>query len=140
MWIIRKTIKKGDYIYALVPEHPKATYNGYVLEHRIVVENSIGRLLTNNENVHHIDGNRYNNSIENLKVMTRSEHTRLHNRDRFPNGITILTCICKNCGKIFERELRQSTKNKGTKNTFCSRRCNGLYNGYKHGNVISTVF
>lgn len=45
MWKIRKIIKKGDYEYALVPEHPNATKNGYVLHHRIVMENSIGRLF-----------------------------------------------------------------------------------------------
>ena len=41
MWNIRKLIKKGIYDYALVPEHPKATANGYVLYHRVVMENSI---------------------------------------------------------------------------------------------------
>jgi hypothetical protein len=38
MWKIQKLVSKGDYTYAKVPEHPSATKNGYVLEHRIVVE------------------------------------------------------------------------------------------------------
>ena len=54
-WNIKKVISKGDYNYALVPEHPNSTKNGYVLLHRIVIENYLGRLLNANEIVHHID-------------------------------------------------------------------------------------
>ena len=37
MLTIRKEIKKGDYLYALVPDHPNATKNGYVLMHLLVL-------------------------------------------------------------------------------------------------------
>lgn len=66
---IKKVIKKGDYLYALVPDHPNATKNGYVLMHRVVTENHLGRLLEKNEIVHHLDENKHNNAIENLQVM-----------------------------------------------------------------------
>lgn len=46
--------------------------------HRRVVEAILGRTLSCNEVVHHIDGNKLNNDPTNLKVMTRSEHVRLH--------------------------------------------------------------
>jgi len=49
----------------------------YRLQHRIVMENFIGRKLSFNEIVHHIDGNKTNNNLENLRLMSRSEHTRL---------------------------------------------------------------
>lgn len=58
MWNVKKIINKGDYLYALVPEHPNCTKNGYVLLHRIVMENHLGRLLNTNEIVHHIDHNK----------------------------------------------------------------------------------
>ena len=45
MWNIKKLIHKGEYDYALVPDHLNATKNGYVLYHRIVMENHLGRLL-----------------------------------------------------------------------------------------------
>jgi hypothetical protein len=47
-------------------------------KHRFVMEEFIGRSLSKNELVHHIDGNRQNNDIENLKIVTRSEHKKLH--------------------------------------------------------------
>lgn len=49
-----------------------------VPEHRYIMEQHIGRKLKHDEQVHHIDGNRLNNTIENLQIMTRAEHARLH--------------------------------------------------------------
>ena len=77
-WEYSKIVKKGCYFYAVVPEHPKSNDAGYVLEHRVVAENMIKRLLENDEVVHHIDGDKKNNIQQNLMVMTRSEHTRVH--------------------------------------------------------------
>jgi hypothetical protein len=50
--------------------------------HRLIMEEQLGRKLHRNEVVHHIDGNRWNNSPDNLCVMTRSEHARLHTKGR----------------------------------------------------------
>ena len=47
-------------------------------EHRKIMRIKLGRELRDDEVIHHIDGNRYNNKPNNLAVMTRSEHTRLH--------------------------------------------------------------
>ena len=68
MWKIEKTVKKGDYLYAVVKDHPRSSKYGYVLYHRIIMENHIGRILNPNEVVHHIDGNKLNNNIENLQL------------------------------------------------------------------------
>jgi hypothetical protein len=46
--------------------------------HRIVMEQRIGRPLKSNEVVHHINGNTFDNSIENLVIMDWSEHSKLH--------------------------------------------------------------
>ena len=50
-------------------------------EHRVVMEEVLGRPLESNEVVHHIDGNRANNDPSNLQVMTRKEH------DKFKDGV-----------------------------------------------------
>lgn len=49
-----------------------------ILEHRKIMAELIGRPLTSREVVHHKDGNTSNNAIENLELMNRDEHTRLH--------------------------------------------------------------
>lgn len=46
--------------------------------HRVLAEIKIGRRLLRGEVVHHIDGNKKNNALSNLQVLTQSEHVRLH--------------------------------------------------------------
>lgn len=52
--------------------------HGYKLAHRKAIEESIGRALTKNEVVHHIDGDRTNNNIENLVLTDSSGHGKIH--------------------------------------------------------------
>ena len=56
--------------------------------HRVVAEQMLGRPLAKDEIVHHIDGNKRNNAPENLQVMTRSEHSRLHMMQRQMKEVT----------------------------------------------------
>ena len=59
----------------------KKKINGKSVDvHRFLVEQLIGRKLTRYEVVHHVDGNCRNNSIENLRIMSLSEHSRIHQR------------------------------------------------------------
>jgi len=63
--------KQGKYRVSMV--------NGRrMLEHRRVMEEMLGRPLRTDEHVHHKDGDTLNNSPDNLEVMSRSEHARLH--------------------------------------------------------------
>jgi hypothetical protein len=71
-------IKKG-YKKILQPNHPRADGKGYVFEHIIVLENKLGRPLIDDEESHHIDGNKLNNSDENLMAFKNHiEHMKLH--------------------------------------------------------------
>ena len=56
--------------------------------HRVIAEQILGRPLKRNEVVHHIDGNKRNNTPENLLVMTHSEHSRLHMMQRLQKEVT----------------------------------------------------
>jgi hypothetical protein len=49
-----------------------------IASHRHIVEQREGRRLSSNEVVHHVDGNPMNNDPDNLVVLTRAEHQRLH--------------------------------------------------------------
>jgi hypothetical protein len=50
----------------------------YIFEYRLIAAEKIGRPLTSDEIVHHIDGDPTNNHPDNLQVMTQAEHCRLH--------------------------------------------------------------
>src|SRR6185295_6832920 len=67
------------YVLVAAPWHPHAYQGRYVMEHRLLMEQAIGRLLLKNEHVHHINGNRADNRLENLILLTSSEHGNLHN-------------------------------------------------------------
>jgi HNH endonuclease len=59
--------------------HPMADPNGYALEHRLVMATALGRHLASSEIVHHINGVRDDNRLENLELVTASEHSAIHN-------------------------------------------------------------
>lgn len=65
-----------------LPEHLRAMKNanwkGYVYEHIVIAEKYLGRNISESEVVHHLDGNRQNNRQENLLVIERGQHGKLH--------------------------------------------------------------
>ena len=77
----RYTNSKG-YVLIYKPEHPNA-YRLYVPEHRLVVEEELGRYLTTEEIVHHINGIKHDNRSENLWVFDRKEHRAMHHDNPF---------------------------------------------------------
>ena len=58
----------NGYNWVYLPDHPKAMSNGYIYEHRLVMEQFLGRFLKDSEQVQHKDGNAQNNNIGNLEL------------------------------------------------------------------------
>lgn len=100
------------YVRIRKPDHPCAV-QGWVLEHRIVMEDHLGRYLTKDEAVHHINGNRTDNRIENLSLMTMVDHIKLENtgkkRKPFSNE-TKRKLSMSHIGKITSDETREKLR------------------------------
>jgi len=73
------TKKTNGYISILSSDHPYATTQGYVLAHRLVMEAHLGRVLLPTEVVHHINGIKTDNRIENLMLFAcNGKHLEYH--------------------------------------------------------------
>lgn len=97
-----------------------------MLLHLVLIENKIGRLLTEDEEVHHIDLNPKNNDLSNLQLLTKKAHRALHDQLRPKRAMVTLTC--PSCLKEFTVPRNQTHLAKGYKNpTACSRSCRGKF-------------
>lgn len=76
--------KHEGYVFIKQTGHPRATREGFVKRAVLVFEGVIGRKLSRQEHLHHINGVRDDDRPENLVIMTNSEHARLH-RKQSPN-------------------------------------------------------
>ena len=81
-WKGGKTKSSGGYTLIYKPSHHSCKKNKYVAEHRLVMEKFLKRPLTKIEHIHHKNGIKSDNRIENLELLTISQHAKKH----FPKG------------------------------------------------------
>lgn len=112
------------HLVVVFPNRKKST----VSYPKYLVETSIGQYLNADEVVHHIDGNPNNNKLDNLEIVNRSSHTRLHVKKR----LSKVFC-CPVCGELFSLNSAQlhdviQNRRKGKSKTgpYCSKSCAGI--------------
>lgn len=78
----RMISSQGYVLIRVGRSHPLAFGNGYAYEHHLVMVAALGRALASDEVVHHVNGNRSDNRLENLSLTTRSSHAVIHTAER----------------------------------------------------------
>lgn len=128
--------KTYNYVYFIDRDHPLASNNaGRVHYHRHMASIKIGRWVRSCEHVHHKDGNKANNEVNNLEVIARADHARLHNP-------ALKDINCPRCKKPFHP--------KRSNQIWCSMTCRGglpstadellrLINGAKNTNEAARM-
>ena len=83
-WKGGRRITSWGYVKIRDTDHPFCDCDGYVFEHRLIMEKHLKRYLKPSEQVHHINGDILNNDISNLKLFkSNSEHILFETNKRF---------------------------------------------------------
>lgn len=76
----KRHLTLAGYVRVYVPGHPVANADGYALEHRYVMYEA-GVELVDGTHVHHLNGDKSDNRLDNLEVIEEGEHHRQHIRE-----------------------------------------------------------
>lgn len=85
-----------------MPEHKRADKSGYVMEHILIFEKESGIEIPNGCCIHHLNGIKDDNRIENLCLMTHSAHTVFHHKG--------IPCSPETIEKIKESKRRRKNE------------------------------
>ena len=117
-------MRNGPYILVVAPkDYPGKKYRDrYCYEHHLVWWKNTGQLPRIGYIVHHRDGDKHHNEFSNLEEISWAGHT--HHHRRLP---TMVTMVCGECGKEFQRRRNSDTRRWGCKMVFCNRSCMGRH-------------
>lgn len=123
--------KEDGYVLIYCPEHPCSRKDGYILEHRIIMEQYLGRQLEPEEVSHHINEVKDNNTIENLELCLRIIHRKYHRLGKQHTQETKLTISRKKIGNPANRHRlgKRNSKESNEKNRISHL---GMHSGEKN--------
>ena len=106
----RKKIDRHGYVLIYVGEHDNANRSSRIMEHRLVMSQFLGRPLLPNENVHHKNGNKADNRLENLELWVTSQPSGQRPTDLIEWARAILKLYEPDEQKLKELEYRNQNK------------------------------
>ena len=118
--------KQKRYMISLYPIDKEGSLKRTSTSHaRYLMAIHLGRKLSSKEQVDHIDGDKTNDTIENLQILSQVNNMKKSRKERKVTRMEVeLLCLC--CGVHFKREKRQTHLAKKTSRiTSCSRKCAG---------------
>lgn len=93
---------------------------------RYLMSVKLGRFLTDDEHVDHIDNNKLNDDINNLQILSLADNNR---KEASRHGVSMVRLKCPNCNKIFVKQKRQThlKKPNAMNCTCCNRSCSAKF-------------
>lgn len=124
LWSGDETVTSNGYIKVYKPDHPCSDKSGRILKHRLMAEQiatesqleviANKKVLRRDLDVHHIDFDKTNNGIDNLSILTKQVHAKIHG-DVKKNRIYKTCMYCKKSYEVI--------KSRKTLSNYCSKEC-----------------
>lgn len=93
-------VRKDNPYYPMATNTGQKRFGGYILQHRLVMAKHLGRCLLSHEVVHHINGNKKDNRMDNLNLISTKDHKSTY-QDGYRSGYAI---AMRDNGKIWNGE------------------------------------
>ena len=141
--IDRRWFSSKGYVFMYRPDHPNSTPKGTISEHRFILEGYLRETnpnhpalnngyLSKDWHVHHLNGIRNDNRIENLQAILPADHYKIRNNGWITDPQFVIkhrwkeshkvSKICLTCGSTFLMFRSQSVRHIGS-GKYCSRSC-----------------